>query len=70
VTLLPSGKVLVAGGFQGNSETIASAELCDPTSGTWTSTGSLVTGRVYHTATLLANVPAQFPFDSRVTLVV
>jgi hypothetical protein len=35
-TLLPNGKVLVAGGVNGG----ASAELYDPVSGTWTMTGS------------------------------
>ena len=44
-TLLPNGKVLVAGGDDG-SASLASAELYDPASGTWTATGSLVTGRV------------------------
>ena len=42
-TLLPNGKVLVAGGF--NSLILASAELYDPASGTWTATGSLATAR-------------------------
>src|SRR5439155_12486952 len=51
-TLLPNGKVLVAGGF--GSETLASAEVYDPASGTWTTTGSLVNARVLHTATLLS----------------
>jgi hypothetical protein len=50
-TLLPNGKVLVAGGDNGNS--LASAELYDPASGTWTATGSLATGRSGHTASLL-----------------
>src|SRR5439155_441447 len=45
-TLLPNGKVLVAG---------ASAELYDPASGAWTTTGSLNTGRFLHTETLLPN---------------
>ncbi len=53
-TLLPNGKVLVAGGF-GNSGILASAELYDPASGTWTATGSLGTARNGHTATLLPN---------------
>jgi hypothetical protein len=42
-TLLSNGKVLVAGGYNGAA--LASAELYDPTSGTWTATGSLVTPR-------------------------
>src|SRR5207244_8496182 len=52
-TLLPNGKVLVAGGFGRTS-----AELYDPASGTWTLTGSLPNthnGRYAHTATLLPN---------------
>src|ERR1051325_7686022 len=49
-TLLPSGKVLVAGG----SHFPASAELYDPATGTWSVTGTLITPRYgYHTATLL-----------------
>ena len=50
-TLLPSGKVLVAGGV--NSEYLDNAELFDPATGTWTATGSLSTRRAGHTATLL-----------------
>lgn len=57
-TRLPSGKVLVVGGykpgntFSDNTE-LASGELYDPTTGTWTPTGSLLTPRAFHTATLL-----------------
>ena len=47
--MLPNGKVLLAGGSNGGA--LASAELYDPASGTWTATGSLGTAR--HTATLL-----------------
>jgi hypothetical protein len=57
-TLLPSGKVLVAGGEYntGNSlSNLASAELYDPASGTWTATGNLTIARVAHTATMLPN---------------
>ena len=44
-TLLPNGKVLVAGGID-NSGSLSSAELYDPASGTWSATGSLNTARV------------------------
>jgi Galactose oxidase, central domain/Kelch motif len=56
-TLLPNGKVLVAGGANSSVSRgdPAIAELYDPTSGTWTATGSLATERVGHTATLLPN---------------
>lgn len=46
-TLLPNGKVLLAGGPG------ATAELYDPTSGTFTATGSMNVARGGHTATLL-----------------
>ena len=39
-TLLLNGKVLVTGGF-GMDGNLASVELYDPASGTWTDTGSL-----------------------------
>ena len=51
-TLLPNGKVLAAGG-----DSLGSAELYDPNTGTWSITGSLNTPRGFdHTATLLLNV--------------
>ena len=53
--MLPNGKVLVAGGIGGSTGDLASAELYDPASGTWTATGSLGTARKFHTATLLPN---------------
>src|SRR5438445_10751260 len=53
-TLLPNGKVLVAGG-DGSGGFSASAELYDPASGTWTATGSLNTARHFYTAALLPN---------------
>jgi hypothetical protein len=52
--LLPNGKVLVVGG-SGTSGDLTNAELYDPASGTWTTTGSLNTARYEHTATLLPN---------------
>ena len=54
-TLLPNGKVLVAGGTTraGNRYTLArSAELYDPDTGTWSHTAELNAPRVFHTATL------------------
>ena len=46
-TLLPDGKVLVAGGaFDLDGEgVLASAELYDPKTGSWTATGSMTTAR-------------------------
>src|SRR5439155_1372440 len=55
VTLLPNGMVLVAGGLDSNFSVLASAELYDPATGTWTATGSLNTARTSHTATLMSN---------------
>jgi hypothetical protein len=56
-TLLTNGKVLVAGGFHvdptGFQSMLASAELYDPTMGTFSPTGSMSTARVQFTATLL-----------------
>jgi len=42
--------VLAAGGSGGSS-----AQLYDPVSGLWSSTGPLITGRYSHTAVLLAS---------------
>ncbi|MDC0712741.1 kelch repeat-containing protein [Stigmatella sp. ncwal1] len=54
-TLLPNGKVLVAGGSTNvnATATLATAEVYDPASGTWSTTASLATARNHHTATLL-----------------
>lgn len=54
-TLLPGGKVLITGGltFDFQYDSSGSAELYDPSTGTWTTTGGLVTRREGHTATLL-----------------
>jgi len=57
-TLLPNGKVLVAGGFNGvvgRDSATNTAEIYDPAIGIWRSTGSLRLARARHTATLLAN---------------
>ena len=61
-TLLPSGKVLIAGGdgafffsyYYGNSP-LNTAELYDPSSGTFSSTGKMAARRSFHTATLLTS---------------
>src|SRR5260221_13428386 len=58
-TLLPGGDVLVAGGVGGASgdrgSALASAELFDPGSGRWVTTGRMVEARDSHTATLLSD---------------
>lgn len=57
-TLLPSGKVLIAGGFSGSggeSNPFSSTELFDPHSGTFEQAASMSIGRSGHTATVLKN---------------
>jgi Kelch motif len=57
-TLLPNGKVLIAGGFAGSGgeyNPYRTAELYDPKSGTFESVGEMSIGRSGHTATLLKN---------------
>jgi len=56
-TLLPSGKVLVAGGLNNaaSASNIATAELYDPATNAWTSAGAMSAPRYSHTATLLPN---------------
>jgi hypothetical protein len=61
-TLLPSGKVLIVGGWNGHAADAADdppwdplfAELFDSSSGTFTSTGSMSTTRIGHSAITLA----------------
>jgi N-acetylneuraminic acid mutarotase len=53
-TLLPNGKVLVAGG-SGGTGPLVSAELYDPATGSWSGTGSAASPFVLATATLLQN---------------
>jgi hypothetical protein len=47
---------LIAGGsVNPNGNSVSSAELYDPTAGTFSSTGSMITNRQFHTATLLVD---------------
>jgi hypothetical protein len=53
---LQSGKVLIAGGLdQVNASSNAVSELYDPDTGSFTTTGPMLTARYWHTATLLAS---------------
>ncbi|MEP6636271.1 MAG: kelch repeat-containing protein [Acidobacteriota bacterium] len=54
-TLLPDGKVLVAGGYDSPPVSLNRAELFDPATGTWSNTRNLIAARDSHTATLLPN---------------
>jgi hypothetical protein len=55
VTLLPNGRVLVAGGFSDSGIAMNHAALYDPVTEGWTTTGMMRHPRALHTATLLPN---------------
>ena len=56
-TLLTDGRILVAGGRDStaNSNSRATAEIYDPVTGQWSTTGSMTYARKFHAATLLAD---------------
>ena len=54
-TVLPGGKLLVAGGTGSIGFPVANAEIYDPANGTWAVTENLITARAFHSATLLLN---------------
>jgi hypothetical protein len=54
-TLLNNGKVLITGGWDNSSAKLNSAEIYDPTTGTFSPTRDMSLARAFHTATLLGN---------------
>ncbi len=52
-TLLPDGRVLIAGGMRHNGEFYRTAELYDPSTGKFQRSGDMTTARVGHAAVLL-----------------
>jgi len=54
-TMLPNGKVLIAGGMEQNGVWLDSAELYDPAKGRFSAIGKMSTRRAGATATLLPN---------------
>ena len=54
-TLLPDGKVLIAGGFAGDENTFASVEIFDPATNMFSPAGEMSAARAGHSATLLPN---------------
>src|SRR5438105_9051193 len=54
-TLLSNGMVLITGGEDSGFNPLAAAELYDPASGTFATTGNLNVARGFHKATMLDN---------------
>jgi hypothetical protein len=54
-TLLPTGKVLIAGGTAGSVAPVPSAEIYDPATGKFAGTGNMLAWHSGHAAALLAN---------------
>jgi hypothetical protein len=58
-TTLPDGRILIIGGSSGDKTNgftnLASAEIYDPNTGKFSSTGSMAFGRAFHSAMLLSN---------------
>lgn len=54
-TLVANGKVLVVGGYNSSTGSLASAEIYDSMTRTWSNVSSMSTVRTGHTATLLAD---------------
>lgn len=53
--LLPSGRLLVAGGNDASSVPLASTEVYDPATATWSPGSTMTSPRTCHTATLLSS---------------
>ncbi|CAF4410270.1 unnamed protein product, partial [Adineta steineri] len=53
-SILPGGKILVAGGLDDNSA-INTVELYDPSIKIWTTTSNMIDKRWEHTASILTN---------------
>jgi 6-phosphogluconolactonase (cycloisomerase 2 family) len=52
-TLLPDGKVLIAGGADVNGNPLSSAEIYDPNTGKFTATGSMTAARTRHSTVMV-----------------
>lgn len=52
---LPDGKILIAGGYDDTYQAVATAEIYDPATGSFTQTGPMHDGRIAATATQLSD---------------